>query len=277
MRPWADPVLFELGPVAVHWYGLILAASMLAATGTLSWLLRRQGCAEPWPEAAALAGTVLPAGFLGARLAFVCQNLATFLAEPARILAIWDGGLSIHGALAGGLLALAWRERSARGFLARADQLLTVLPLAQAVGRWGNFINRELLGYPTRLPWAVVVEPAYRPAAYAGSATFHPVFLYESAACLALFGLLWQRAARPRATAGPGRLRPRTLPPGSQAAAYLMGYGLIRFAVEFVRIGEPFLAGLTLAQWVSLLMVAGGWGVTRWAGAVRGTTPERSG
>lgn len=277
MRPWAEPVLFQLGPLQVHWYGLFLAAAIVVATGALAKLLRRQGHAQPWPEAAALAGTVLPAGFLGARLTFVCQNLAAFTAEPARILAIWDGGLSIHGALAGGLLALAWREGVTGAILTRTDQLLTVLPLAQAVGRWGNFLNRELLGYPTRLPWAVVVEPAYRPLAYAGSATFHPVFLYESLACLALFGLLWRRATGLGAACEPGPSGGQPPFPGSQAAAYLIGYGLIRFAVEFVRIGQPFLAGLTLAQWVSLLMAACGWGLDRWVRAHQRKKPQRAG
>lgn len=269
MRPWADPVLLRLGPVEIHWYGLILAAAIAAATWALAGLLRRQGLAQARDEAAAMAMAVLPAGLVGARLAFVVQNLPRFLSEPSRILAFWDGGLSIHGALVGGLLALAWRERSTRPFLARADLLLTVLPLAQAVGRWGNLFNRELLGYPTQVPWAVAIEPVYRPAAYEASATFHPVFLYESLANLVLFGLLWRRAtpAPPGLSGDQGR----RFRPGGQAAGYLMGYGIIRFAVEFIRIGQPIFGGLTLAQWVSLAMVASGWGLGRWVRTGRGT------
>lgn len=258
MSPWAEPVLLRIGPVAIRWYGLLLALAILLATGALAALLRRQGHPRAWDEAVSLALAVGPLGLVGARLAFILQNFTLFLGDPGRMVAIWEGGLALHGALVGGLLALAWRERRSGRFLRRADELLTVLPLAQAVGRWGNLFNRELLGRPTQLPWGVLVEPAYRPAPFAASAAFHPVFLYESLACLALFALLWRRAVAAGAEGPKSR-------PGLQVAWYLLGYGAIRFVVEFLRIGEPVAWGLTLAQWVSLVMVAGGGALLGWA------------
>ncbi|BAS27258.1 prolipoprotein diacylglyceryl transferase [Limnochorda pilosa] len=278
MRSWSDPVLLRLGSFELRWYGLILAAAIYASTAALAQLLRHRGHRDPWDEAAGLAAWLIPAGLLGARLGFVVQNLSYFASYPAQILATWTGGLSIHGALLGGLAALALRERSRTGFLARADLLLTVLPLGQAIGRWGNLFNREVLGYPTHLPWGLYVEPAFRPAAFRASATFHPVFLYESLADLALFAWLWWRASgsgeRSDRTPRPGSTAPPLLapPPGAQAALYLAGYAVIRFGLEFVRIGTPVLLGLTLAQWVSGGLLAGlaAWRVTARSPARRG-------
>lgn len=272
MRAWDDPVLLVLGPLEIRWYGLILAFSILAATGALALLLRRRGEPGPWEQASTLAVRLVPAGLVGARLAFVLQNWPVYSAHPLRMLAFWDGGLSLHGALLAGLGALAWQTRSPSRFLARADLLLTVLPLAQAVGRWGNLLNRELLGYPTLLPWGLYVEPAYRPAAFATASTFHPVFLYESLADLALFAFLWRRAARGcgasrRGGSGLPTASSSTPPsPGSQAALYLAGYGAIRMVIEFFRIGTPMLLGLTPAQWISALAIlAGLLGWRRWS------------
>src|SRR5690606_142763 len=169
VSPWAEPVLLRIGPVAIRWYGLLLALAILLATGALAALLRRQGHPRAWDEAVSLALAVGPLGLVGARLAFILQNFPLFLGDAGRMVAIWEGGLALHGALVGGLLALAWRERRSGRFLRRADELLTVLPLAQAVGRWGNLFNRELLGRPPQHPWGYAVQAAGRPPSGGGA------------------------------------------------------------------------------------------------------------
>lgn len=247
-----DPVAVRVGPLQVRWYGLLIALAFLPG-----WLLARPEMARLGLGADDLMDGLamgIPLALAGARLAFVGQNLDYFAAHPHAILRTWEGGLSIHGALAGVGLAvvlLARRTRVAAAGL--ADLAAPSLLLGQAIGRWGNFFNREVLGYPTAVPWKLYVPPELRPPAFAGEAFFHPAFLYESLLNLAAAGALvaWRRRRRGW---------------GEVAALYLILYSANRFVVEFVRIGQPAALGLTLAQWVSLALALAG-GV--WMAAVR--------
>jgi prolipoprotein diacylglyceryl transferase len=234
----------DLGPFTLRYYGLAIALGVLAAV----WLARRRYAAVGGDPAVvdAVAGWTVAAGLLGARVGYVLPRLDRFATDPLEALAIWEGGLTFFGALAGGLLGAAWALRR-RGV--PLGLFLTVaapaIPLAQAIGRWGNYFNQELYGRPTDLPWALEVEPARRVAPYEAAATFHPAFLYESLWNLALVAvLLWLD-------------RRYQLRRGGLFFAYLVGYGIGRFWIELLRVDTDFrLLGLSRNNLNALLIVA---------------------
>lgn len=251
-----SPVAFSVGGLSVRWYGLVLALSFVPA-----WLVARPERERLGLSADDLLDGLLlgiPLGLMGARLGFVVQNLDYFAAHPLDVFRTRAGGLSMHGVLAGVAVAvLVFARRRRVPPAAVADLAAPSVLAAQAVGRWGNFFNFEVLGYPTGLPWALYVPPPLRPTGFEQAAWFHPAFLYESvldaAGAAALIGYRRRQDRRP----------------GEVAALYLVLYGVIRFGVEWVRIGRAVALGLTLAQWVSLAMVAAGaawWLAARWQG-----------
>lgn len=240
-----DAVAFRVGPVAVHWYGILIAFSFIPG-----WMLAqpergRIGLSvDELLDAAALG---IPLGLAGARAGFVIQNLDYFAEHPGDIFRTWMGGLSIHGVLAGvGFAILMFSRRRRVSAAALADLAAPSVLLGQAIGRWGNFFNHEVVGYPTSRPWGFYVPPELRPPGWAGAAYFHPAFLYESVwNALGVAALVAYRRRRERRS-------------GEVAALYLIIYSAGRFLVEFWRIGEPLALGLTLAQWVSLGAAAAG-------------------
>jgi len=168
--------------------------------------------------------------------------------------AVWNGGLGIYGALAGGLLGLVlWRLLLARRipWLLLFDAVALGLPFGQAIGRWGNYVNKELFGLPTSFPWGIFIPQELRPTGYREFSFFHPLFLYESIAMLAIGGfflLLWKRYRH---------LFP--LGTGWYLGSYLFAYGSIRFSLELLRIQSAAgWFGLTIAQWISLALTAVG-------------------
>jgi phosphatidylglycerol:prolipoprotein diacylglycerol transferase len=162
------------------------------------------------------------------------------------VVKIWQGGLAIHGALLGGLLALLLYARFKR--INSWNLIAVVLPglaLAQAIGRWGNWVNQELFGLPSTLPWSIPIDFAHRPRLYEAITYFHPTFLYESIAMLFVFGILYYLATKKTA--------PRFI-----IGTYLIAYGLVRFLLEFIKIDTtPIVLGLRWPQLVSLVMIAG--------------------
>jgi phosphatidylglycerol---prolipoprotein diacylglyceryl transferase len=174
-----SPVAFEVGPLALSYYGLFIVLGIAVATWLTGRELKRRGH-DPALALEALL-FVVPAGVVGARIYYVVANLDTY-AEPFRAgLEIWIGGLDIYGAIAGGLVGLvifAWLRGI--GPLALADAAAPGVVLGQAVGRWGDYFNQELFGEPSGLPWAIRISPENRPPELADAQTFHPAFLYES-------------------------------------------------------------------------------------------------
>ena len=164
-----------------------------------------------------------------------------FTNDPLRALAIWKGGLSIWGAvIGGGLAAAAVARRRGVNALDVLDVVAPGVALAQAIGRWGNYFNQELFGRPTDLPWALRIDPRHRPAGFAGFSTFHPVFLYESLYCLAIFATLLavERCAPLRR--------------GQTVALYVVLYTFGRFWLENLRIDPANeIAGLRVNAWFS--------------------------
>jgi prolipoprotein diacylglyceryl transferase len=249
---------FELGPLDVRFYGVLIAFGAYLA---LQWTVKRYEAMDGDPalaERAALAAILF--GFLGARIGYVIPRLDRFLADPISILAIWEGGLALFGGLTAGTLAVIVITRRGGGDVARmADAVAPGLPLAQAIGRWGNYFNQELYGRPTDLPWALEVDARtdrFRDL-YPDATTFHPTFLYESLWNVTLVVLLVRLD------------RQRVLPRGALILVYAVGYGLGRFLTELVRIDtvERY-AGLSRNNWIALLlMIIGVAGLLRMRGA----------
>jgi phosphatidylglycerol:prolipoprotein diacylglycerol transferase len=245
------PIILQIGPFALRWYGLLIVAGAILGIGAAARLAERQ---EYDPEHAWNALLwCLVCGIIGARLQFVLSSslensamLHFYLGNPFNIIATWQGGLGIYGALIGGMLGIAaYSRRAGFPFWKLSNFIFVGVPLAQAVGRWGNFFNQELYGSPTTLPWAVTIEPANRLRGYEQFSTFHPTFLYESLWNLIgfaiLFWLLWRYGNR--------------ILDGEIVSLYFIWYPLGRFLVEFVRLGYTHVGGLTPAQWISLAAV----------------------
>ena len=232
----------SIGPLSIHAYGLMIALGVIAAV----WLLGRrleakgQGTRE---DASAIAVWAVVAGVIGSRLYHVATDWSTFEHDLGRIPQLWRGGLGIPGGILFGTLAALWafRRRGIRpavGLSAAAP----ALPLAQAIGRWGNWWNQELFGKATTLPWGLRIDREHLPAGYAPGTTFHPTFLYESlwnfALCIVLLRV--DRTFKLR----PGRL----------FAIYVVGYAVGRFWIEGLRIDPAHaLGGLRLNQWVAAI------------------------
>jgi prolipoprotein diacylglyceryl transferase len=209
------------------------------------------------PEKALFVGLLFVAGgsLLGARLYHVWTDWPWYQnASLMELLAVWNGGLGIYGAIGGGLLGLfLWKRWFAPqlSWLVLLDAAALGLPVGQAVARWGNYVNQELFGLPTSVPWAISIAVENRPLGYEEYSTFHPLFFYESLALVLLAGffLLLRRKF--------AQLFP--LGNGWYIGNYLFASGMIRFSLELLRIHSALgWWGLTIAQWVSLLFSLAG-------------------
>lgn len=243
-----------LGPIRIHLYGLMLALAVLVSWYVASKVAPRLNLSRKLVDGALL--WVVVGGFLGARLYFVASELNFFLERPELILALSTGGLSIYGGMIGGAVGLWLFCRVKRlSFLRVSDLAFLVLPLGQAIGRWGNYFNQEAFGRPTELPWGIYIEPAMRPAAYLNARFFHPTFLYEAIWNILVFLVLLSLAKK----------QPQ---PGRLAVGYLILYPVGRFFIESLRTDSVFIAGVRLEQVVSLLAVLVGalllWRINKW-------------
>ncbi len=231
-----SPIIFELGPLALRYYGLCIALGI--AVGT--WLTGRELARKGYDASLALDALffVIPLGFIGARAYHVATDYDLYAEDPfPGVFEVWIGGLGIYGAVAGGFLGVllfGWY----RGIspLAFADAAAPGLVLAQAVGRWGNYFNQELFGRPSNLPWAIRIAPENRPVGYADAEAFHPTFLYESIwdvlVCLILLWVARRFADR--------------LKNGDVFLLYVSLYSVGRFFVEALRIDPAFLIGASI-------------------------------
>jgi phosphatidylglycerol---prolipoprotein diacylglyceryl transferase len=228
-----SPIIFEAGPFALRYYGLCIALGIAAAT----WLTGRELARKGYDNALALDSLffVVPLGFIGARIYHVTTDYGLYADDPIPdVFAVWNGGLGIYGAVAGGFLGVllfSWYRRISP--LVFADAAAPGLILAQAIGRWGNYFNQELFGRPSDLPWAIRIAPENRPAEFTDATSFHPTFLYESIwdllVCLALLWIARRFANRLR--------------DGDIVLLYVSLYSVGRFFVETLRIDPAFLIG----------------------------------
>ena len=237
----------HVGPFQLRAYGLMIAIGVAAAVG----IARRRWAARGGnpDDIGAIALWAVPAGLIGARAYHVITDWKRFEGRWWHIAAVWEGGLGIPGGLLAGVLAGLWVVRR-RGLPAARllDVVAPAIPVAQAVGRLGNWFNQELFGRPTGLLWGVEIDPAHRPTRFAAFSTFHPTFLYEALWNLALAALLVVIERR------------RKLRPGQLFGLYVVGYATGRLWVEALRIDPASkLLGLRINLWVSgITLVAAG-------------------
>ncbi len=239
------PAAFQVGPLTIHWYGVFMALAIFIAPLIVSRYVRSRG--QDGDQVWNMLFWILIPALLGARLYYVFiqappgpTGSGYYLANPLQILAIWKGGIHIYGALIGGGIALLiYVRRKKLPALIFLDGVALVLPLSQAIGRLGNFMNQELYGPPTTLPWGLRIDDAHRIAPYNNlarypeSVRFHPLFLYEMIWNLIGFALIsWitRRFAN--------RLRD-----GDILLMYLIWYPLGRFFLEFLRSDSWFFPG----------------------------------
>jgi prolipoprotein diacylglyceryl transferase len=243
----------NIGPLSLNAYGLMIALGVIAAVWMFGRRLEERSLAKR-DVASQIGVWSVIAGVVGARLYHVITDWDRFDDDLAEIPKIWEGGLGIPGGLLAGVAVGIWVAR--RHGLSAADAATCAapaLPLAQAIGRWGNWFNQELFGRPSDLPWALEIDADHLPAGYAPGTTFHPAFLYESLWNLALCGVvLWID-------------RRWSIRRGGLLAVYVAGYGIGRLWIEGLRIdpADEF-GGLRLNQWVALLAIVGGAGYLVW-------------
>ncbi|HUJ88005.1 MAG TPA: prolipoprotein diacylglyceryl transferase [Burkholderiales bacterium] len=252
IHPNFDPVAISIGPLAVRWYGLMYLAGF-AAGWWLGVSRIRAGLAPVTREQLddlvfyAVLGVIL-----GGRLGYVLfYKPEYYFAHPLEILEVWHGGMSFHGGFLGVLAAMGFAARKLHvDWWALMDFVAPLCPIGLAAGRLGNFINGELWGRVTTLPWGMVFPGA-------GPLPRHPSELYEFALeGVVLFAILWWFSSRPR-------------PRGQVSALFLIGYGCFRFICEFAREPDNFLGylalHLTMGQWLSLPMILAGVGLFLWS------------
>lgn len=251
-HPNFDPVAIDLGLVKIHWYGLMY----LLAFATAWWLgakrARQAGAAFNTEQIGDLIFYGALGVVVGGRLGYILfYDLANRLEDPITILYVWQGGMSFHGGLIGVLVAMwLYGRKSGNTFFRVTDFIAPLVPLGLGAGRIGNFINGELWGRASDLPWAV--------APRAGMAPRHPSQLYEALLeGLVLFVILWIYSRKPR-------------PMMAVSGIFLLFYGIFRFVVEFFRTPDShigFLAfdWLTMGQLLSAPMILGGIGLLLWA------------
>jgi len=181
--------IVHIGPLPLHAYGLMLAIGVLVATKVAETRWTRSG--RDAKEFGAIVVPVVIAGVIGARVYHLFTGYSWSDGGFVGAFEIWKGGLSIWGAVGGGLIAVFVLARKRHlDALALMDAIAPGVVLAQAIGRWGNYFNQELFGRPTKLPWGLEIDPAHRPPGFEHFATFHPTFLYESLWCLLVFATI---------------------------------------------------------------------------------------
>ncbi|RLC67581.1 MAG: prolipoprotein diacylglyceryl transferase [Chloroflexi bacterium] len=261
MKPPVDPILIHItSDFGIHWYGVLIVSGVLLGALYASWRAKQDG-ENPDHVWNALVVAIL-LGIVGARIYHVFSEptggmvgWSYYRQRPREIFYIWKGGLGIYGAVAGGILGVliyAWRARL--NPLQWLDYGVPGLALGQAIGRWGNFINQELYGPPTDLPWGLIIEPQHRIApyndleAYHPDTLFHPTFLYESLWCLLLFITLALIAHK---------FKERLLK-GDILLGYIIGYPLGRFFIEYLRPDAWMIGPIAAAQLFAIICVVGG-------------------
>jgi len=231
-----NPVAFELGPLEIRWYGILIASAVLLGTVIAMREVERQRINPDHFLNILLAA--IPAAFIGARVYYVIFNWDYYREYPRDIVAIWEGGLAIHGALLAAFLVSFLLVRKYKiSFWQGVDIAAPSIVLGQAIGRWGNFFNQEAYGYevnPESIPWAMYIDGAYR----------HPTFLYESIWDLGIFiFLLWLK-------------RRANIKQGDIFLSYILLYSAGRFVIEGFRTDSLMLtSSIRVAQAISLLII----------------------
>ncbi len=238
------PIIFEIGPLTLRWYGLLIASAVLIGINLSQYLASKRGV-NPDLLGDLIIWLVL-AAIPCARIYYVLFEWEQYAGNWQEAVAIWKGGIAIHGAIIGGTIAaIIFARLNKVSVWQLIDLIAPSLILGQAIGRWGNFFNSEAFGRPTDLPWKLYIPPANRPPGYLGIDYFHPTFLYESLWNLGVFALLltlffWGLDNRDRVKTG------------TLTFTYLITYSIGRFWIEGLRTDSLMLGFLRIAQIVSL-------------------------
>lgn len=260
------PIMLELGPLTIRWYGFLIACAVVIGVTLAQWLAQRRNI-DPDLVGDLVIWLIIGA-IPGARLYYVAFEWQNYASRPLDIFAIWQGGIAIHGAIIGGTLAAILFARSQQvSFWQLIDVIAPSLILGQGIGRWGNFFNSEAFGRPTDLPWKLFIPLRNRPPQLASFEYFHPTFLYESLWNLGVFVVLlslffW------------GLRHPGALKVGTLIFAYLILYSVGRFWIEGLRTDSLMFGPLRIAQIISLAQIAlGAWGLV-WIYRLKRSLPD---
>lgn len=252
MIPQSPGYIFaSIGGLTLTWYGVCIVAGLLAGFAIL-WLKTKHNT-KLQEDVFDIAFWTLLAGFVGARVYHIWNEWWWYQNHLGDIYKIWEGGLAIHGGLIAGALVIFFLARRKKiSFLRLLDFFAPAVLAGQIFGRFGNYFNEELFGKPLDAWWALQVSPASRPAQFVVSSSFHPIFLYEillNGLLLTTLLVIWKR---------------KSARVGVITGVYIIGYGIIRFSLDFLRFDQFGFGILTLAQWVSLcLVVIGGFLIYR--------------
>jgi phosphatidylglycerol:prolipoprotein diacylglycerol transferase len=248
--PQIDPVIFSIGPLQIRWYGLMYVLGFAASLLLVRYQIKKFGFRELAVHFENLNLVLIISLVLGGRLGYVLfYNLPYYLNHPAEIMATWQGGMSFHGGMLGLIIgAVIFCRIKKLEFWRTADLYVVTIPIGLGLGRIGNFINGELYGRVTDMPWGMVFPGG-------GPLPRHPSQLYESfLEGLVLFLVLWILKEKQRP--------PSSWPSGSMIALFLVLYGVFRFGVEFFREPDTHLGlialGMTMGQLLSSLMIVAG-------------------
>lgn len=240
-----DPIAFELGPISVAWYGIIIVTGMILAIYLTTNEAEKRGISEDFIIDTAF--WTLPIGIIGARLYYVVFELDYYLNHPSQIFAIWEGGIAIYGGIIAGFLTFYYRSQKEHVPISLlTDVVVPYLLLAQSIGRWGNFINQEAHGAEVSRQFLeklmlpeFIIEQMHINGSY-----YHPTFLYES--LWSLVGVLLILLIRNRK---------HLLLRGETTALYLIWYGFGRFFIEGMRTDSLYIGSLRVSQIVSILII----------------------
>ncbi|MCG8428842.1 MAG: prolipoprotein diacylglyceryl transferase [Chromatiales bacterium] len=261
--PQIDPVALSIGPLAIHWYGVMYLVGFLGGWALGRWRASRPDSGWSTREVDDLLFYIVLGVVLGGRMGYILfYGFADLVQDPLMLFRIWEGGMSFHGGLLG-VLAAMWLfgRRYDKGFFQSTDFIAPLIPVGLGTGRLGNFINGELWGGPSDLPWAMQVscerfwnlcqDKLQLPLGTVMTPPLHPSQLYEAVLeGVVLFAILWLYSAKPR-------------PMMAVSGLFLLGYGTFRFLVELVRMPDAHIGYLafdwfTMGQLLTLPMLLGG-------------------
>jgi len=233
-----NPILFHLGPLQIRWYGLMYVIAFIITFYYVRSAIRKGKLSMNEKQLDNFMGLLVVAMILGARIfEILFYEPAYYFSNPLKMLAIWEGGLSFHGALLSMVLLSIWYLNKHKiSFWKTTDTFIVPIVLGNALGRIGNFINGELYGKVTELPWGVVFSGV--------SGARHPTQLYEAAYNIVIFGILFS-------------LRNKNWKDGTLFGLFLVLYSIARFLVEFLK-DMPITFGLTTGQWLCIPMLLAG-------------------
>ena len=242
------PILWEFGNITFRWYGFLIASAVLIGV-TISQYLGKYRDFDPDLISDLVIWLVIGA-IPCARIYYVIFQWQEYSQRPEDIIAIWQGGIAIHGAIIGGVIAgLLFAKLNRLSFWSIADIVAPSLILGQAIGRWGNFFNSEAFGRPTDLPWKLYIPPYHRPLDYVNYEFFHPTFLYESLWNIGIFAILISLFFF-------GLKYKEQFKKGTIFCVYLIGYSLGRVWIEGFRTDSLMLGDIRVAQLISLGLIS---------------------